>query len=88
MLGSEQVRYELEAGDVSRIVDPALEGGYNVECMWRVVQLALESVVPWGADRPKMSAVVNKLREAVQMELEAAATTQGYVFQLAPPYHP
>lgn len=49
-------------------MDLALAGQYNLESMWRVVDLAMQSVEPKRKHRPNMSTIVHELRAAIEME--------------------
>lgn len=60
----------MQAGTIEEIVDPALAGHYNLDAMWKVADLAMQSVEPKGKHRPNMSTVVQELRAAIDMEQE------------------
>lgn len=90
-----QVKPHLKADLIEKIVDPALNGRYSPECMWKVAKLAIQSVEPKGVHRPRMSDVVQELREALQMEggpppvnsinsNSLASPSQGFVFDVMP----
>ncbi len=63
-----QVRSHLQAGVIHPVVDPALGNQFNVESMWKVAEIAMRSVEPYGAHRPTMMQVVADLREAMEIE--------------------
>ncbi|CAN5973526.1 unnamed protein product [Sphagnum jensenii] len=62
------VRSHLQAGVIHPIVDQALGNQFNVESMWKVAEIAMRSVEPYGAHRPTMMQVVADLREAMEIE--------------------
>ncbi|XP_031487930.1 LRR receptor-like serine/threonine-protein kinase IOS1 [Nymphaea colorata] len=55
-------------GDVASIVDPRLQGRYNVNSMWKVVEIALSCDEEKAIRRPTMSEVVNGLKAAIEIE--------------------
>jgi hypothetical protein len=58
----------LERGTIEEIVDPDLAGQYDLDAMWKVVDLAMQSVEPKGKHRPNMNTVVQELRAVVAIE--------------------
>jgi len=66
-----QVRSHLQAGVIHPVVDQALGNQFNVESMWKVAEIAMRSVEPYGAHRPTMMQVVADLREAMEIEENA-----------------
>jgi len=69
LLWTHQVRPYLQAGTIEEIVDPLLGNQYNLDAMWKVADLAMQSVEPKGKHRPNMSTVVSELRAAAEMEI-------------------
>eukprot|EP00250_Pteridium_aquilinum_P022099 c25300_g3_i3 orf=166-3042(-) len=57
-------------GNVEDIVDPMLANGYNVESMWKVVDVAIGCVQDDRMQRPSMSDVAQILREALEVEMD------------------
>ncbi|KAG6555621.1 hypothetical protein Mapa_002856 [Marchantia paleacea] len=64
-------REAVENDHLESIVDPALNGDYNMEGMLLVVNLALSCVLSRGAERPEMGDIVHTLIQVVQMEESA-----------------
>ncbi|KAL0308114.1 UNVERIFIED_CONTAM: putative LRR receptor-like serine/threonine-protein kinase [Sesamum angustifolium] len=59
------VREKVGNGDIRGIVDPRLEGNYNVNVAWRVVELAMACVSTNSSTRPNMNYVVRELKECL-----------------------
>ena len=57
----------LICGKIDELMDRSLDGRYNVESAWKVAEIAYMCVETESAKRPKMSAVVKELEEAVTL---------------------
>ncbi|XP_073006610.1 putative leucine-rich repeat receptor-like serine/threonine-protein kinase At2g19230 isoform X1 [Typha latifolia] len=64
----ERVQLSFEAGDINAIVDPKLQGMYNTESVWKVLELAMRCMARDVDQRPKMAEVVTQLRESLECE--------------------
>jgi hypothetical protein len=62
------VKPHLEAGAIHNIIDKALGDNYKLESIWKVAEIAVMSIQPFGVNRPTMRQVVIDLREAIAME--------------------
>ncbi|BFI32270.1 hypothetical protein MPTK2_4g04280 [Marchantia polymorpha subsp. ruderalis] len=62
--------------DMKAIADPALEGDYYIEAMWKVVELGLQCLENDPKDRPDMIGVLRGLTEAMELERGARAYQQ------------
>lgn len=71
-----QVQGCLRDIDMKAIADPALEGDYYIEAMWKVVELGLQCLENDPADRPDMIGVLRGLTEAMELERGARAYQQ------------
>ncbi|XP_072952205.1 putative leucine-rich repeat receptor-like serine/threonine-protein kinase At2g19230 [Typha angustifolia] len=65
----ERVQLSFEAGDINAIVDPRLQGTYNTESVWKVLELAIRCTARAIDHRPKMAEVVKQLRESLKLEI-------------------
>ncbi|KAH7365308.1 hypothetical protein KP509_18G020000 [Ceratopteris richardii] len=63
-------------GIIDDIVDPSLQGQYNVESVWKVVEVALMCVEMPSFKRPRISQVYRDLKEA--MEIETSKSQDSY----------
>ncbi|CAM6085408.1 unnamed protein product [Calypogeia fissa] len=63
------VRIAANDGRLLDIVDPTLNGEFNVDSMMRVISLAISSIDLATAKRPDMRQVVRSLTEAIELEL-------------------
>ncbi|KAL0750815.1 hypothetical protein Bca101_032818 [Brassica carinata] len=62
------VGFELNRGDITRIIDPNLHRDYESRSVWRVLELAMSCVNPSSLNRPNMSEVANELKECLASE--------------------
>lgn len=58
----------IHKGNINRVVDPSLAENFKIESIWRVAEVALQSVDPHGVSRPKMQEVVLTIQEAIKIE--------------------
>jgi hypothetical protein len=63
-----QVKPHLEAGAINNIIDKAMGDNYKLESIWKVAEIAVMSIQPFGVNRPTIRQVVSDLREAIEME--------------------
>ncbi|EOA28870.1 hypothetical protein CARUB_v10025114mg [Capsella rubella] len=64
----EWVGFIVRTGDIGNIIDPNLQGEYDVGSVWKAIELAMSCVNHSSARRPSMSQVVNDLKECVISE--------------------
>ncbi|KAL1221573.1 putative receptor-like protein kinase [Cardamine amara subsp. amara] len=60
--------FMLNRGDITRIMDPNLQGDYNSRSVWRTLELAMSCANPSSEKRPSMSQVVIELKECLSPE--------------------
>lgn len=66
---NDKVRRSLQAGDIDSILDPVVKRcNPNMDSVWKVAEVAIQSVEPKGVHRPFMRDVVKELREAIVLE--------------------
>ncbi|XP_050234166.1 LRR receptor-like serine/threonine-protein kinase IOS1 [Mercurialis annua] len=73
---SQWVSSMLETGDIHRIVDPRLNGDFEVNSTWKAVELAMACVSTTSAKRPTMNQVVIELNQYC-LKTEMARNRQG-----------
>ncbi|XP_038902515.1 putative leucine-rich repeat receptor-like protein kinase At2g19210 isoform X2 [Benincasa hispida] len=56
-------------GDISSIIDPKLKEDFEVNTIWKAVEIAMSCASPVSTNRPTMSQVVIDLNECLNMEL-------------------
>ena len=63
------VRNSLESGNIEKILDPKLRQALSatLDSVWKVVDIAMQSVEPKSINRPTMREVVDELRQALTM---------------------
>ncbi|CAM6080177.1 unnamed protein product [Sphagnum tenellum] len=62
------VKPHIEAGAINNIIDKAMEDNYMLESIWKVAEIAVMSIAPFGINRPTMRQVVSDLREAIEIQ--------------------
>jgi hypothetical protein len=72
---SQWVSFMLAKGDIKNIVDPRLQGAFNINSAWKVVEIAMLCISPTSTKRPPMSQVVVELKECLAAEM---AQREGY----------
>ncbi|KAM3747455.1 hypothetical protein ACB098_05G036500 [Castanea mollissima] len=77
---SQWVSFMLAKGDIQNIVDPRLRGDFNVNSVWKAVEIAVVCVSPTSSRRPTMSQVVVELKESLKTEL--SQRMEGYGVEL------
>lgn len=55
-------------GDIKTIADPRLGGDFDINSMWKAVEIAMACMSPTSAERPSMLQVVTELNECLAME--------------------
>nr|POF05211.1 isoform 2 of probable lrr receptor-like protein kinase [Quercus suber] len=72
---SQWVSFMLAQGDIINIVDPRLQGAFNMNSAWKAVEIAMLCVSSTSTKRPTMSQVVAELKECLTTEF---AQKEGY----------
>lgn len=68
-----QVRASLAQGNIEAILDPAVRASHpNVDALWKVAEIALQSVEPRSKHRPTINEVVLELTGATALEGSAS----------------
>ena len=62
---SQWVTSMLVNGDIKSIVDPRLQGNFDINSAWKAVELAVNCVSPKSTNRPNMGQVVNELKQCL-----------------------
>ncbi|GKV27221.1 hypothetical protein SLEP1_g36415 [Rubroshorea leprosula] len=64
----------IERGDIRRVIDPRLQGEFNINAAWKAVEIAMACVLPLGIQRPDMSQVLLELKECLDLETGSRET--------------
>ncbi|KAF2301091.1 hypothetical protein GH714_020025 [Hevea brasiliensis] len=59
----------LGRGEIRGIMDPRLGGYYDINCVWKAVEIAMACVSSSSIQRPTMSEVVVELKECLDIEM-------------------
>ncbi|TXG46509.1 hypothetical protein EZV62_027989 [Acer yangbiense] len=65
-----------QEGDIKNVVDPRLQGDFDMNSAWRAVEVAMACVSQTSAKRPTMNQVVIDLNESLAIEI--ARTNVGH----------
>jgi len=79
------VKPHLEAGAINNIIDKAMGDNYKLESIWKVAEIAIMSIQPFGVNRPTMRQVVSDLREAIEMETSMQSYDGSSISMLSDP---
>ncbi|KAM3683515.1 hypothetical protein ACB098_12G153300 [Castanea mollissima] len=60
---------KLEMGDIESVVDKRLQGDFDVNSVWKALELAMTCTTPTSIQRATMSLVLLELKECLAMEL-------------------
>ncbi|TXG68788.1 hypothetical protein EZV62_003723 [Acer yangbiense] len=80
---------EIERGDLQNVVDPRLQGNFNTNAAWKIVDTALSCVRPTAVERPDVDNVLIELKECLAIEVasrrnrktENSNTTTSYLLE-------
>uniref|UniRef100_A0A0E0B1Y3 Protein kinase domain-containing protein n=1 Tax=Oryza glumipatula TaxID=40148 RepID=A0A0E0B1Y3_9ORYZ len=61
----QRVKMKVVAGDISSIADARLRGDYDVNSIWKVMEIAMLCTEPVAAQRPTMASVVAELKDSL-----------------------
>lgn len=50
------------------LIDPSVAGNVKTECIWRVVEIAMQCVEQHGASRPRMQEIILAIQDAIKIE--------------------
>ncbi|XP_077252530.1 putative LRR receptor-like serine/threonine-protein kinase At4g29180 [Tasmannia lanceolata] len=56
-------------GDIRNIVDPRLQGHYDVNSAWKAIEIAIACTPPIAIQRPSMSDVIMELKGFLQVDI-------------------
>lgn len=70
-------KLHIENGDIQGIIDPSLQGDYDIQSMWKIAEKALMCVQPHGNTRPSISEVIKEIQDAIIIERGAEGVRHG-----------
>ncbi|KAL5576863.1 hypothetical protein UlMin_018562 [Ulmus minor] len=77
ILISQWVDLILKKGEIKSIIDPRLQGNFNVNSAWKAVEIAMNCVSQSSSARPTMDQVAVELKECLEISLVSAKETQS-----------
>ncbi|KAL2332307.1 hypothetical protein Fmac_019888 [Flemingia macrophylla] len=69
----------MEKGDIKAIVDSRLDGEFDSNSVWKVLEIAVACVSPNSKRRPTISVIVTELKESLTMELARNTYTRDSI---------
>ena len=70
---TKEVQSRIQRGDLGSVADPKMKGHYEVNSMWRVIEIALSCTSHSSSERPNMSEVAAQLRECLKTSSSGAS---------------
>ncbi|KAK3135034.1 hypothetical protein QOZ80_5BG0413800 [Eleusine coracana subsp. coracana] len=80
-------RQHLEQGNIEGVVDTHMCGSYNINGIWKVVEIAFKCTAHTSAQGPTMTKVVAQLQECLELEDLTGADTK-FVFETSSSHYP
>ncbi|XP_010443736.1 PREDICTED: receptor-like protein kinase At5g59670 [Camelina sativa] len=71
------VGFMVNRGDIIDIMDPNLGNDYDVNSVWRALELAMSCANPVSSKRPSMSKVIQELKECIVCENSGIHNNRG-----------
>lgn len=68
-------RQHLERGNIEVVVDTCMYGSYNINSIWKVVEIAFKCTALTSAQRRTMTNVVAQLQECLDLENSTGSDT-------------
>lgn len=65
---------KLSKGNLDSIVDPTMQGQYDVNSVWKVTDLACKCTRNISTQRPTMNVIVTELKESLDLEIATEET--------------
>ncbi|AET01560.2 LRR receptor-like kinase [Medicago truncatula] len=59
----------VERGDIRSIIDARLQGKFDINSAWKVVEIAMSSTSPIEVERPDMSQILAELKECLSLDM-------------------
>ncbi|XP_019702975.1 probable LRR receptor-like serine/threonine-protein kinase At1g05700 isoform X2 [Elaeis guineensis] len=79
---AQRVASKLARGNIDDIVDARLQGEYDANSVWKVVELAMKCTAQASTQRPTMSDVVMQLKESLALVNEGIDVSQDGAFEI------
>ncbi|OMO66488.1 hypothetical protein COLO4_30542 [Corchorus olitorius] len=70
----EWMRPKVEEADIGSIVDPRLQGEFDVNAAWKFVEIAMSCAQSASTERPDMNFVLTELKECMAIEMAHGRT--------------
>ncbi|KAJ0008264.1 hypothetical protein Pint_29490 [Pistacia integerrima] len=66
---SQWVSFMLAKADIKNVIDPRLQGDFNLNSVQKAVEIAMACISPSSANRPTMNQIVNQLNYCLAIEM-------------------
>ncbi|XP_042426582.1 probable LRR receptor-like serine/threonine-protein kinase At1g67720 isoform X2 [Zingiber officinale] len=67
----------IESGNVEAIIDPSLQDDFNLQAMWKIAEISIMCVKPYGSQRPPMTEVLKEIQGAIEIEQGSGHRVSG-----------
>ncbi|WOL15041.1 hypothetical protein Cni_G23822 [Canna indica] len=67
----------IESGNIEDIIDPSLQGDYNMQSVWKIAEVSFMCVKPHGSQRPSMTEVLKEIQAAIEIERASSGLGGG-----------
>ena len=64
----------IESGDIQSIIDKNLDGEFNINSAWKIVEIAMSCIPKTAVERPDMSQVLIELKECLAMDVASGGS--------------
>ncbi|KAJ3695088.1 hypothetical protein LUZ60_000465 [Juncus effusus] len=71
---SKWVNQRLSRGDIESVIDPRMQGQYDINSVWKVTTLAAKCTEHSSVNRPTMNSIVVELKESLELEISSEGT--------------
>lgn len=63
-----QAKSHVESGNIEAVIDPSLRDDYNVQSVWKIAEISIMCVKPYGSQRPSITEVLKEIQGAIEVE--------------------
>jgi serine/threonine protein kinase len=72
----------VKSGDIQNIVDARLQGEFNINSAWKVVEIAMSCTSPIAVERPDTSQILAELKDCVSLEIVQRNNGSAAIYEL------
>ncbi|GAU24775.1 hypothetical protein TSUD_356040 [Trifolium subterraneum] len=72
----------VKSGDIQNIVDARLQGEFNINSAWKVVEIAMSCTSPNSVERPDTSQILAELKDCVSLEIVQRNSGSAAIYEV------